>query len=89
MGNVLAKLARQHNKHSWVVFQLRTTPAKLIGVVHDQPDALSAIKAALKKFDVPPDQRHGVAARVALNAKSTLKMPPQKVLRAKDGGGAA
>jgi hypothetical protein len=33
--------------HSWAVYHIKGTPAKLVGVVYDQPDAESAIKQAI------------------------------------------
>src|SRR5258707_11318693 len=38
--------------HSWAVYRLRRTPAQLIGIVHDQPDAQAAINRAIVEFKV-------------------------------------
>lgn len=48
----------KQQSHSWAIYHLKGTPAKLVGIVHDQPDADSAIKVAIKEYNVPPNE-HG------------------------------
>jgi hypothetical protein len=38
-------------------------PAKLIGIVHDQPDAESAIKQAIEEFKAPRNERGRLMAQ--------------------------
>jgi hypothetical protein len=54
---------QQPTLHSWAVYHLKTTPTKFIGIVYDAPDAESAIKAAIKDFRVPPDEREWLLAQ--------------------------
>ena len=49
--------------HSWVVYHLKGTPAKLVGIVYDQPDAESAIKQAIEEYKVPPNLQARLIAR--------------------------
>jgi hypothetical protein len=53
----MANLPKQQAVHSWAVYQLKGTPAKLVGIVCDQPDDQSAIERAIEKYKVPPDER--------------------------------
>jgi len=39
------------------------TPAKLVGLVHNEPDADSAIKQAIMEYDVPPTERGRLMAK--------------------------
>jgi hypothetical protein len=53
-------VARQPIKpqtHSWAVYHLKGAPAKLVGIVFDQPDEKSAVKQVIDKFQVPANQR--------------------------------
>jgi hypothetical protein len=45
------------------VYDLRGTPARFVGLVYNQPDAESAIKAAIEEFDVPTNQRDRLIAQ--------------------------
>jgi hypothetical protein len=49
--------------HSWAVYHLKGTPAKLVGIVYDQPDAESAIKKVIEEFKVPANQRDRLIAQ--------------------------
>jgi hypothetical protein len=49
--------------HSWAIYHLKGTPAQLVGIVDNQPDEESAIKAAIEEFDVPASQRGRLMAQ--------------------------
>jgi hypothetical protein len=40
----------QQRDHSWAVYHLKVTPAKLGGIVYEQPDEQAAIKQAIEGF---------------------------------------
>jgi hypothetical protein len=39
--------------HSWAVYHLKGTPAKFVGIVYDQPDEQSAIRAGNRGIQGP------------------------------------
>lgn len=50
--------------HTWEITRIKGTPAVVLGRVEDEPDAESAIKAAIKKFEITdPAQQARLAAR--------------------------
>jgi hypothetical protein len=49
--------------HSWVVYHLKGAPAKLVGIVYDQPDAESAIRQAIEEYKVPANLRGRLRAQ--------------------------
>jgi hypothetical protein len=47
--------------HSWAVYYVK--PAQFVGIVHDQPDEVAAIRAAIREYKVPLDGRDRLMAR--------------------------
>jgi hypothetical protein len=58
----LAKKPTKQRTYSWAVYHI-AAKQKYVGVVHDQPDADSAIKAAIAEYNVPPNERGRLMAQ--------------------------
>jgi hypothetical protein len=48
--------------HSWAVYLIKSTPAKLVGII-EAPDKETAIKRAIEEYKVPPNERARLMAQ--------------------------
>jgi hypothetical protein len=59
----MAKRPTKPELHSWAVYHLKGAPARLVGIVWNQPDEKSAIAAAIEEYKVPANQRGRLIAQ--------------------------
>jgi hypothetical protein len=52
----MANRSTKQESHSWAVYHIKGTPAKLVGMVHDRPNAESASKQAIEEYKVAPNE---------------------------------
>jgi hypothetical protein len=57
----MAKQPTEQHLHTWAIYRLKDT--KFVGLVHNQPDAESAIKQAIVEYIVPLNERGRLMAQ--------------------------
>ena len=59
----MPKRPTKQQSHSWAVYHIKGTPAKLAGIIDNAPDEQTAIARAIVEYYVLPDARGRLMAR--------------------------
>jgi hypothetical protein len=51
------RLTKRPQLHSWAIYRIKGTPAKLVGPIDNAPDEKTAIERPIVENQVPPNER--------------------------------